>query len=33
VLDALRDRDPDRAGSALRRHLEDYGEYLKGAHA
>ena len=32
VLDALRDRDPDRAGSALRRHLEDYGEYLKGAH-
>jgi DNA-binding GntR family transcriptional regulator len=29
VLDALRDRDPERAGKALRRHLEDFGEYLK----
>lgn len=31
VLEALRDRDPDRAGVALRRHVEHFGELLKGA--
>jgi DNA-binding GntR family transcriptional regulator len=33
VLDALRDRDPDRAGAALRRHLEEFAERLKAAPA
>jgi len=31
VLDALRDRDPERAGSTLRRHVEHFAELLKGA--
>jgi DNA-binding GntR family transcriptional regulator len=31
VLEALRDRDPERAGTTLRRHVEQYGELLKGA--
>ena len=31
VLDALRDRDPDRAGQALRRHVEYLGQLVKGA--
>jgi DNA-binding GntR family transcriptional regulator len=30
ILDALRDRDPDRAGTALRRHLEEFAEILRG---
>jgi DNA-binding GntR family transcriptional regulator len=30
VLDALREKDPGRAGTALRRHLEDFAEFLKG---
>ncbi len=30
VLDALRARDPERAGRALRRHLEEFGEFLRG---
>jgi DNA-binding GntR family transcriptional regulator len=30
VLEALRARDPERAGAALRRHVEEYGELLKG---
>jgi DNA-binding GntR family transcriptional regulator len=33
VLDALRDRDPDRAGAALRRHLEEFADRLKAAPA
>jgi DNA-binding GntR family transcriptional regulator len=33
VLDALRDRDPDRAGAALRRHLEEFAERLRTASA
>ena len=33
VLEALRARDPEAAGTALRRHVEQYGELLKGAHA
>jgi DNA-binding GntR family transcriptional regulator len=33
VLDALRDRDPERAGRALRRHVEHFGEVVKGAAA
>jgi DNA-binding GntR family transcriptional regulator len=28
VLAALADRDPDRAGRAIRRHIEDFGELL-----
>jgi DNA-binding GntR family transcriptional regulator len=32
VLDALADRDPERAGRTLRRHIEQFGERLrKGA--
>ena len=31
VLDALRDRDAERAGRALRRHVEHFAELLKGA--
>jgi len=31
VLDALQARDPELAGAALRRHVEQYGELLKGA--
>jgi DNA-binding GntR family transcriptional regulator len=31
VLDALRDGDPERAGLALRRHVEYFGELVKGA--
>jgi DNA-binding GntR family transcriptional regulator len=31
VLEALRGRDPEAAGAALRRHVEQYGELLKGA--
>ena len=31
VLDALRDRDPERARLALRRHFEHFGELVKGA--
>jgi DNA-binding GntR family transcriptional regulator len=31
VLEALRERDPGRAGTTLRRHVEQYGELLKGA--
>jgi DNA-binding GntR family transcriptional regulator len=33
VLDALRDRDPDRAGAALRRHLEEFADRLRGTPA
>ena len=29
VLDALRERDPERAGAALRRHLEEFAEYVR----
>jgi DNA-binding GntR family transcriptional regulator len=31
VLEALRARDPELAGTRLRRHVEQYGELLKGA--
>lgn len=31
VLDALRDRDPDRAGQALRHHVEYLGQLVNGA--
>jgi DNA-binding GntR family transcriptional regulator len=31
VLEALRARDPDRAGAALRRHVEHFGDLMKGA--
>jgi DNA-binding GntR family transcriptional regulator len=31
ILEALRARDPDAAGDALRRHLDHYRELLKGA--
>jgi DNA-binding GntR family transcriptional regulator len=31
VLEALRAHDPEAAGTALRRHVEQYGELLKGA--
>jgi DNA-binding GntR family transcriptional regulator len=31
VLEALRARDPERAGATLRRHVEQFGELLKGA--
>jgi DNA-binding GntR family transcriptional regulator len=31
VLEALRAGDPEAAGAALRRHVEQYGELLKGA--
>lgn len=31
VVEALRARDPERAGSALRRHVEHFGDLLKGA--
>jgi DNA-binding GntR family transcriptional regulator len=31
VLDALRDGDPERAGLTLRRHVEHFGELVKGA--
>jgi DNA-binding GntR family transcriptional regulator len=30
VLEALEARDPERAGAALRRHVEHFGELLKG---
>jgi len=30
VLEALRAGDPDRAGATLRRHVEEFGELLKG---
>jgi DNA-binding GntR family transcriptional regulator len=30
ILDALRDRDPERAGAAIRRHLEQFAEFLRG---
>jgi DNA-binding GntR family transcriptional regulator len=33
VLDALRDRDPDRAGAALRRHLEEFADRLRAGPA
>jgi DNA-binding GntR family transcriptional regulator len=33
VVEALRARDPERAGAALRRHVEHFGELLKGAPA
>ena len=33
VLEALRARDPDRAGTALRRHLEEFAERLRAAGA
>ena len=33
VLEALRAGDPDLAGTALRRHVEQFGELLKGATA
>ena len=33
VLDALRDRDPERAGAALRRHLEEFADRLRAAPA
>jgi DNA-binding GntR family transcriptional regulator len=31
VLEALRARDPEAAGAAIRRHVEQYAELLKGA--
>lgn len=33
VLEALRERDAERSGLALRRHVEHFGELLKGAAA
>ena len=33
VLDALRERDPAGAGTALRRHVEHFGDLVKGAAA
>jgi DNA-binding GntR family transcriptional regulator len=30
VLEALRAGDPERAGAALRRHVEQFGDFLKG---
>ena len=33
VLDALRSRDPDRAEAAIRRHIEEPGEWIRAAHA
>jgi DNA-binding GntR family transcriptional regulator len=33
VLEALRARDPELAGTSLRRHVEQFGELLKGATA
>jgi DNA-binding GntR family transcriptional regulator len=33
VLEALRARDPELAGATLRRHVEQFGELLKGATA
>jgi DNA-binding GntR family transcriptional regulator len=32
VLDALRARDPDRAETAIRRHIEEPGEWIRSAH-
>jgi DNA-binding FadR family transcriptional regulator len=32
VLDALRSGDPDRAESAIRRHIEEPGEWARSAH-
>jgi len=32
VLDALRARDPDRAEAAIRRHIEEPGEWIRAAH-
>jgi DNA-binding GntR family transcriptional regulator len=32
ILEALRARDPERAGTTLRRHLEEFAELLRGAH-
>jgi DNA-binding GntR family transcriptional regulator len=33
VLDALRAHDPDRAEAAIRRHIEEPGEWIRAAHA
>jgi DNA-binding GntR family transcriptional regulator len=33
ILEALRDRDADRAGTALRRHLEEFADLLRGEKA
>ena len=33
VLEALRARDPDRAEHAIRRHIEEPGEWIRAAHA
>ena len=33
VLEALRSRDPDRAEAAIRRHIEEPGEWILAAHA
>ena len=33
VLEALRARDPDRAEAAIRRHIEEPGEWIRAAHA
>jgi DNA-binding GntR family transcriptional regulator len=30
IVDALRDRDPDKAGRAIREHVERFGELLRG---
>jgi DNA-binding FadR family transcriptional regulator len=32
VLDALRSGDPDRAEAAVRRHIEEPGEWIRSAH-
>jgi DNA-binding GntR family transcriptional regulator len=32
VLEALRSRDPDRAEAAIRRHIEEPGEWIRAAH-
>lgn len=32
VLEALRARDPDRAEAAIRRHIEEPGEWIRAAH-
>jgi DNA-binding FadR family transcriptional regulator len=32
VLDALRAHDPDRAEAAIRRHIEEPGEWIRAAH-
>jgi DNA-binding GntR family transcriptional regulator len=30
ILDALRERDPERAGATIRRHLEQFAEFMRG---